>query len=283
MQINAIDGAGDAAIAQPVKMRLILLAKKYEVPAFTKDDPSRVLKRYSSNADTEAAAFIAAMLSFGRREQFLQKIDLVLAEADAAGGPALWLCRGEYSSMFAATGEAGAKKFYRFYSFADVASLFDALRAMLILEGSLGAFFEALYNRRKLEAEKSGRPAPHLADVVSAAFPACPLVPSGKNGANKRVNMFLRWMVRQGSPVDAGLWRWFSPAELIVPIDTHVLQEAVRLKLIPAESRASKKTALLLTRIFRQIWPDDPCRGDFALFGLGVDSGRAESRDSSLV
>lgn len=274
MRINAIEESRAADIAQPLKEKLKSLAEKYETPAFTQDDPSRVLRRYSAKADAEAAAFIAAMLSFGRRDQFLQKIDAILAQADLSGGPALWLCKGDYSAMFAKEdAAASSKKFYRFYSFADMASLFDALRAMLALAGSLGAFFEAAYNRRKLEAESLKFLPPHLADVVCAAFPLCPLVPGGKDTANKRVNMFLRWMVRQNSPVDIGIWRWYSPARLIIPLDTHVLQEAIRLKLIPPDSRATKKTALLLTRIFREIWPNDPCRGDFALFGLGVDDG----------
>ena len=267
-----MEDAGGAAIPQQLKETLKSLAERYETAAFANDDPSRVLSRYSGKADTEAAAFIAAMLSFGRREQFLQKIDAILSLADLSGGPALWLCSGDYSHEFCESEAAKAgRKFYRFYSFADLSTLFDALRAMLILAGSLGSFFECSYNRRKLEAERGGLPAPHLADVVSAAFPLCPLVPGGKASANKRVNMFLRWMVRRDSPVDAGIWRWYSPARLIVPLDTHVLQEAVRLGLIPPESRATKKTALMLTRAFGQVWPDDPCRGDFALFGLGVD------------
>ena len=258
-------------IPPALKTRLISLAEKYETPSFAANDPSRVLRRYASRADTEAAAFIAAMLSFGRRDQFLQKIDALLILADECGGPALWLCNGDYSSVFCEGEGAPEKKFYRFYSFADMAALFDALAAMLNSSGTLGAFFESVYKGRKLEAESAGLPSPHLSDIISESFPSCPLVPSKKTSANKRVNMFLRWMVRSNSPVDAGLWRWFSPASLIIPLDTHVLQEAVRLGLLPKKSRATRKAALALTAAFRQIWPDDPCRGDFALFGLGVD------------
>lgn len=260
-----------ADIPAPLKERLILLAEKYETPSFTEGDPSRVLRRYSSITDTEPAAFIAAMLAFGRRDQFLPKIDAILDEADKSGGPALWLRGGEYSATFAESEAAkGGKKFYRFYSYQDIHSLFDALRGMLVSAGGLGAFFEDAYNRRKAEAEASGSPAPLLSNVISESFPSCPLVPSGKGSANKRVNMFLRWMVRQNSPVDIGIWSWYSPASLVIPLDTHVLSEAIRLGLVPEGSRATLKTALLLTRLFKSIWPSDPCRGDFALFGLGV-------------
>ena len=78
-------------------------------------------------------------------------------------------------------------------------------------------------------------------------------------------------MVRQNSPVDLGLWNWILPEDLIIPLDTHVIQEAEKLRLIPENSPASMKTAQKITVQLKQIWPDDPCKGDFALFGLGVD------------
>ena len=78
-------------------------------------------------------------------------------------------------------------------------------------------------------------------------------------------------MVRRGSPVDLGLWTWADPANLLIPLDTHVMQEAVKFGLIPQTSAASRKTAECLTTALSEVFPGDPCRGDFALFGLGVD------------
>ena len=83
--------------------------------------------------------------------------------------------------------------------------------------------------------------------------------------------MFLRWMVRQNSPVDIGLWNWFDASNLLIPLDTHVLQESCRLGILDEKICASKKTAQKITDCLKEIWPEDPCRGDFALFGLGVD------------
>ena len=83
--------------------------------------------------------------------------------------------------------------------------------------------------------------------------------------------MFLRWMVRRKSPVDLGLWDWADPAKLLIPLDVHVMQEAVKLELIPEGAAASRKTAECLTAALAEVFPGDPCRGDFALFGLGVD------------
>ena len=85
--------------------------------------------------------------------------------------------------------------------------------------------------------------------------------------------MFLRWMVRDSSPVDLGLWSDKIPREsLIIPLDTHVLTEAGKLGLVSSRC-ASMAAARRLTTRLAEIFPDDPLKGDFALFGYGVDKG----------
>ena len=83
--------------------------------------------------------------------------------------------------------------------------------------------------------------------------------------------MFLRWMVRQNSPVDIGLWSWYPASDLLIPLDVHVMQEGIRLGLLPENAKADRKTALALTSAMKEVFPDDPARADFVLFGLGVD------------
>ena len=78
-------------------------------------------------------------------------------------------------------------------------------------------------------------------------------------------------MVRPGSPVDIGLWTWYSPDALLIPLDVHVLEEAKKLKLIPPNAGGTRKTCEKITKIARTIFVNDPCKLDFALFGLGVD------------
>lgn len=86
--------------------------------------------------------------------------------------------------------------------------------------------------------------------------------------------MFLRWMVRDGSPVDLGLWSDIMDRRtLIMPLDTHVVQESLRMGLLKSRT-ASMGTARRLTDAMLEIFPDDPLKGDFALFGLGVDEER---------
>ena len=97
------------------------------------------------------------------------------------------------------------------------------------------------------------------------------LIPIDTTSACKRICMFLRWMVRDNSPVDLGLWSDFlDKRTLIIPMDTHVVKEAIALKLIDSPS-TSMANAIKLTKQLSNTFPDDPLKGDFALFGYGVN------------
>ena len=332
-----IASMADIKIDPELKKLLCELADTYETREFSSDDPSLILRRYRSVRDTEVAAFITAMLSFGKREQFLQKVRTIFASAGKH--PASWIRSGAWQSDF----PRGSRKFYRFFSYDDMRDLFAALQNILAKHTSFGVYVKKAYeaecavrrevyrseavpdviagtkdierteSRRTVFAvggiklascklnkkSESGKPSvtgiktadckinkknitgedvrafsfdasSAILHVIADAFPQCRAVPQNAGSANKRTNMFLRWMVRTGSPVDIGLWTWFSPADLVMPLDTHVLRQAKKLRLISERSAGTEKTARELTRALKQIWPDDPCRGDFALFGLGV-------------
>ena len=122
-------------------------------------------------------------------------------------------------------------------------------------------------------ALSQGRKASALAAVEALCrhFGTSAVVPKDASSACKRLCMFLRWMVRDSSPVDLGLWADFmDKRSLIVPLDTHVLTEASALGLIHSRN-ASMSSALRLTSTLATIFPDDPLKGDFALFGYGVN------------
>lgn len=277
-------------IIQPqTKQLLISLAQKYEIATFTKEDPSQFIRWYSSPEDVEVASFIAAMLSFGSRKQFIPKIRYIFELADKAGGMAAWLKGGQYKKDF----QCSDCKFYRFYSYSDMLELFSALENVLKEHSTLGNAIKGFCDNKMSEhtdywdygdmpdcAGNIGNKGNKgdKGDILSCVllffqiyFEAAKIVPKGKTSANKRIHMFLRWMVRQNSPVDIGLWSWFPPSQLIIPLDVHVLQEAKNLGLIPPTAPASLTTARQITAQLQQIWPEDPCKGDFALFGLGVD------------
>ena len=110
----------------------------------------------------------------------------------------------------------------------------------------------------------------YLDTIIAECFPKSRIVSKGKNSPNKRTNMFLRWMVRKNSPVDLGFWDWYNPRDLLIPLDVHVMTESVKLGLISENAKPDRKTAVALTEKLKEIWPTDPCKGDYALFGLGV-------------
>ena len=246
---------------QTLAEKLKSLAEKYETQDFIVQDPSRFLWRYKDKANAETAAFIAAALSFGSRKQFLPKIETILKIADNSGGICKWLESGAFRKDFIPCGKDEYCKFYRFYSYSDMIELFSALEQILHHFGSLE---QCAKERCKQTPEKN------IIDILSEIFEGCKIVPHGKTSAKKRLCMFARWMVRTSSPVDRGFWQWFPKERLIIPLDVHVLDESINLGLIPPEAKPCRKTAELLTEKLKQIWPDDPVKGDFALFGLGV-------------
>ncbi len=241
------------------------MADKYEVASFCDEDPSQFLRWYKKSgttADIETASFIAAMLAFGNRSQFIPKIRQILETADkASGNISAWLKTGTYKKDF----PKGSKKFYRFYSYDDMQIFFDELAAILTASKTMGEYFKVRWQETSTKQSSL-----HLADIIGQSFLKSRIVPKGKSSANKRIHMFLRWMVRQNSPVDLGLWKWYPAANLLIPLDVHVMQEAQKLGLLPPKAAASRKTAMELTKKMNEIFPQDPCRADFALFGLGV-------------
>lgn len=268
------------------------LADKYETASFMDSDPSQFLRRYSQPRDQELAAFVVSQLSFGQREQFIAKLDAMFDAADGwalssgnGGKPktrgasfADWLTSGGYKKFF----PKSQKKFYRFFSYADMAALCSRLAQIVEERGSLGAAVRARYGLEK-PCGVGGPSLPQELRLVTALislFPDVKCVSQNPKGACKKLHMFLRWMVRRGSPVDLGLWEWADPADLLIPLDTHVLQESARLGLIAPNAAASAKTAIDLTQKMVQVFPDDPARADFALFGLGVDQNLGQNDTS---
>lgn len=270
-------------MAEFSKEYLISLADKYEVPSFYDEDPSQFLKWYSKDkiVDIECASFIAAMLAFGSRKQFIPKIRTILEIADKTSGSiSAWLKSG------APGFETGSKKFYRFYSYDDLHCLFSELASIIEVNKSLGEYFKKAWESGVLgdvplgegvaeegTSEARGRLSPQesLDLLISKAFPKSAIVPKGKTSANKRIHMFLRWMVRQNSCVDLGLWKWYPQEKLLIPLDVHVMEEGIKMGLLKENATASRKTAIILTEKMAKVFEGDPARADFALFGLGVN------------
>ena len=140
--------------------------------------------------------------------------------------------------------------------------LLHTLRLLLTEHGSLGQFVRA--------NATDGYGAVNAICAYFAAHEASTVIPRDTKSACKRVCM--RWMVRDGSPVDLGLWtRFIDKRTLIMPLDTHVVQQSQRLGLFRSRT-ASMSAARRLTQAMLEVFPDDPLKGDFALFGYGVNT-----------
>lgn len=248
--------------------KLISLAQKYESADFLKKDPSQFMHRYTDERTAETVAFIAANLAFGRREQILSHVESILNAAGSS--PVDWILCQKHKDFF----PENTFSFYRMYTNNDMRLFFDTLRSILEENESLGAYFkkkwETAMEGQKTEQKEGCKIFLH--QVIASAFPKdCALLPHSKDSAAKKVNMLLRWLVRDNSPVDLGLWKWFSKKDLLMPLDTHVMRQANELGLIHSGS-ANLRTALELTKKVAEIFPGDPVKADFALFGMGVDS-----------
>jgi len=248
-------------VSPATKARLRRLAARYEAAAFFDDDPARFLRLGGDGPGAETTAFVAASLSYGSRVQFLPKIQslLDLAGNDLHG----WILSGRFARSFRAGDPAS---FYRLFSYGQMHAFFAVLRRLLRRHGSLGAFL--------LSSRATTGPEALRALCAAFAGRAAPVVPKDCSSACKRLCLFLRWMVRDGSPVDLGLWSgWFDKRSLVIPLDVHVLRQARALGLL-GTATPTMHAALVLTRRLAEVFPRDPCRGDFALFGLGVAPGR---------
>ncbi len=239
---------------------LFSLANKYERADFINGDPSWFMHQVEGDSNKEILAFIASSISYGSRKQFLPKIESLMINGDYTK----WLKNRDYEKIVPHTDEC----FYRLYTKAMMNDFLNALAQMIEQYGSMRDFIMSIKHPDK---KLSALDAVKVLTSWFATHGSIGVIPKDATSSCKRVCMFLRWMVRDNSPVDLGLWSdLIDKSTLIIPMDTHVLQEATKLGLISSKC-TSMSAALKLSQKLREIWPDDPIKGDFALFGLGVD------------
>lgn len=234
-------------------------ADKYETRDFIVGDPSWYMHQVEGNLNRESMAFLASVFSFGSREQFMPKIASLLEWS--RGDIDNWLRSGEFRQRFRPD---DTHCFYRLYTYGSTARFLEAYSRLLNSHGSLGEYVHA---NASAGIEAVASICKYFGDCGAGA-----IVPKDTTSSCKRVCMFMRWMVRDNSPVDLGLWSSFiDKRTLIMPMDTHVVTQSVRLGLLTSRT-ASMSAARRLTMAMSTVFPDDPLKGDFALFGYGVNN-----------
>lgn len=233
-------------------------AKLYETKDFLIGDPSWFMHQVEGRENQETMAFLASCLSYGHREQFMPKIQQLLDYSE--GNVYEWVEGGGFRQHFQPD---ESHCFYRLFNCATMHQFLSAYQQLLKDYGTLGRYVR--------QNATDGLAAVQAISGYFGCNGVSVVVPKNTQSACKRVCMFLRWMVRSDSPVDLGLWSDFIDRRtLIMPLDTHVVSEAVRLGLLKSRS-TTMSAALKLTKSLAEVFPDDPLLGDFALFGYGIN------------
>jgi len=237
----------------------------YNQPSFIKDDPISLPHQYTRLQDIEIVALWTAVFSWGLRKTIIKKAnelfalmdnvpyDFIMHHSEQDGKRLLHFVH----RTFQPTDTLYFLHFFRHYynTHESLQSAFtqhtdsSAPSVKEMLSGFHNTFFDSEWAPKRTRK--------HIATPVRGA--SC-----------KRLNMFLRWMVRRdASGVDLGLWKDISPADLMIPLDVHVQRVAMKLGLL-SRNKSDWRSVEELTAKLRLMDPEDPVKYDYALFGMGV-------------
>ena len=228
-----------------LKETLIEWAEEYNDPKYFQEDPivfpTQFARRHqvgeASLADVEIAALLSAHLAWGRRAMIVRDCGRMFDEM--CWKPYEYVMNGEYRDENASL--------HRTIKWSEFAAICRRLKAIYEENGSIEGLSDAQI-RTLVFGQKEDKRAP-----------------------NKKISMMRRWMVRDDGKVDLGLWKASDKKKLILPLDVHVYDQATAMGLT-CRKQKDIVTAQEITDAFREIWPEDPCKGDFALFGYGVNN-----------
>lgn len=243
------------------------LVKRFETEDFIKDDPVQFIHRFKSKQDIELAGFISSLFAYGNRKMFISKLEDLFNRAD--NDLANYVKNGDFKNL------NGME--YRFSKDYDIIPIFKILNILYTESKGLEDLFKHAFS--KIKGDR-GDDYDHLLEyVVDYFYARAPksakqgfyhMIPNPKNGgAMKRMNMFLRWMVRK-SPVDVGIWKFMQPSDLLIPLDVHVARISRQMGLLERKSN-DYKAVVELTKNLRMYSFDDPIKYDFAMFAFGVE------------
>ena len=238
-----------------LKRILLNWAKQYNTPEFIDKDPIQVPRLYNNKKDIEICAFVTSWIAWGSRKQII-KTAMHISNDLFQGEPYKYIMGRKYDCY-----RHNKSCLYRTYTHADFYQLCDCLFSVYSLGMDLEDAVNDVMGRDHRETPLSAL------QLIFSETKGIPM--PGSKSACKRLCMFLRWMVRTDHIVDLGIWETLSQRDLIIPLDTHVHYVAQAVE-ITTRNQADMKTAIEITDYFRKLIPDDPCLGDFALFGAGV-------------
>jgi uncharacterized protein (TIGR02757 family) len=246
--------------AREIMDNLYLLYNKRE---YVHPDPLEFLYQYDDSCDREVAGMIASSLAYGRVIQILAGVKSVLRRMGSS--PYRFLKDATYVSLV----DTFCDFQYRFTTAEELVALLYGIKNVIEKYGSLHTCFVSKFRRDDDTIERAltlfvNEIREHAnGDQYNSLLP-CP----AKGSACKRLNLFLRWMIRKDD-VDPGEWTDIPASKLIVPLDTHMNRLCLLCR-ITQRKQASMKTAHEITGYFRKLFPEDPVKYDFSLTRLGI-------------
>lgn len=234
-------------------------------PAFIADDPVQFPRRFNDIRDIEITAFLSAMIAWGNRKMICRDASRMLELMN--NEPALYLASGEYESL------DDSRNIHRTFFARDFKYF---LRGMKLIYSKFPSL-DALGSSINLKNEEA--PAWRLVEEIQkymseaneGAFCSQCFPINLSSTALKRINMALRWLVRDDGIVDMGVWYCIPKSKLYIPLDVHVGNISRGLGLLNRKSN-DRKSVQELTAVLRSLDPSDPVKYDFALFGIGIES-----------
>ena len=237
---------------EKVKEIIRNLALEYNKEEFFTGDPIVFPKHFAEKSasiqDIEIAGIIAAHLAWGRRDMILRDCRRTFDEM--GWQPYSYVMAGKYKDD-----DASLHRTIKWSEFAAIC-------------GRLREFYSKNETLEKLSAQ----------EIRIQIFGQ----KEDKKAANKKIHMFRRWMVRNDGIVDLGIWRSISPSDLIIPLDVHVHRSAINMG-ITQRKGADIVTAVEITEFLKEIFPEDPCMGDFALFAYAAETKKEQEKENKKI
>lgn len=255
-----------------LKKTLDRFYREYDFSARLSDDPIEILHRYQRKEDIEAAGFLAAAFAYGRVDLFKPVVERLLSLMGES--PYDFMRRFDLRKHRRIFG--GLK--YRFNETEDIISLVDIVGRVLKTHGSIEALFKAHFRESDLTIAEglSGMVQEFLDADVKVVYGRSgkppgllQFFPSPEKGSTcKRMNLFLRWMIRDRD-IDFGIWKDIPKNKLIIPLDTHIARISRCLGFTARKSQ-DWKMAVEITESLKKFDPEDPLKYDFALCHQGI-------------
>jgi uncharacterized protein (TIGR02757 family) len=233
---------------------------EYDQPSFIKDDPVCIPHLFTKKQDIEIAGFFAAIFAWGNRTTIINKSKELMGLMDNA--PYDFIISHKEKDLKRLLGFK-----HRTFNDTDLLYFIEFFKQHYSKNQSLETAF-TMYGKT-VEEMLTGFHHYFFSIEDSPARTTKHIASPQKSSTCKRLNMFLRWMARQNSHVDFGIWKRIKPSQLICPIDVHVARVAKRFNLL-SRKQTDWNAALELTEYLRTLDAADPVKYDYALFSLGV-------------